>query len=49
MVINSSSEAKLKRVHPDLIKVVRRTAKLIKDKSSGILERHKENSSANNC
>lgn len=39
MDINSSSEAKLKRVHPDLIKVVRRTAKIItnvsKDKSFG--------------
>jgi peptidoglycan L-alanyl-D-glutamate endopeptidase CwlK len=33
MVINASSEAKLKKVHPDLVRVVRRTARLIKDKS----------------
>ena len=41
MDINASSEAKLKKVHPDLIKVVRRTAKLItnvsKDKSFGFI------------
>lgn len=37
MIINSSSEAKLKKVHPDLIKVVRRTAKLIKDSSFGFI------------
>lgn len=33
MIINPASEAKLKKVHPDLVRVVRRTAKLIQDKS----------------
>ena len=37
MVLNASSEAKLKKVHPDLIKVVLRTVKLIKDKSFGFI------------
>ena len=37
MIINTSSENKLKRVHPDLVRVVRRTAKLIKDKSFGFV------------
>jgi len=37
MIINSSSESKLKKVHPDLIRVVRRTAKLIKNKSFGFI------------
>lgn len=37
MIINSSSEAKLKKVHPDLIKVVRRTAKILKEGSFGFI------------
>jgi len=41
MVLNASSEAKLKKVHPDLVKVVLRTVKLItnvsKDKSFGFI------------
>lgn len=37
MIISTSSESKLKKVHPDLVRVVRRTAKLIKDKSFGFI------------
>ena len=37
MVLNASSINKLKKVHPDLVKVVYRTAKLIKDKSFGFI------------
>lgn len=37
MIINTSSENKLKKVHPDLVRVVRRTAKLIKEKSFGFV------------
>lgn len=37
MIINPKSEAKLKKVHPDLVRVVRRTARLIKDKSFGFI------------
>jgi peptidoglycan L-alanyl-D-glutamate endopeptidase CwlK len=37
MQINASSEAKLKRVHPDLVKVVRRSAALIKDTDFGFV------------
>lgn len=37
MIINASSETKLKKVHPDLVRVVRKTAKLIKDKSFGFI------------
>lgn len=37
MIINTASESKLKKVHPDLVKVVRRTAKLIKEKSFGFV------------
>lgn len=37
MIINTSSESKLKKVHPDLVRVVRRAAKLIKDKSFGFI------------
>ena len=31
MILNTSSEAKLKKVHPDLVRVVRRAAKMVKD------------------
>lgn len=31
MILNTTSEARLKKVHPDLAKVIRRTAKLVKD------------------
>lgn len=37
MILNPKSETKLKKVHPDLIRVVRRTARLIKDKSFGFI------------
>lgn len=37
MILNPKSEIKLKKVHPDLIRVVRRTARLIKDKSFGFI------------
>ena len=31
MILNSSSEAKLKKVHPDLVRVIKRAAKIAKD------------------
>lgn len=37
MILNASSEVKLKKVHPDLVRVVRRAAKLIKEKSFGFI------------
>jgi peptidoglycan L-alanyl-D-glutamate endopeptidase CwlK len=37
MVLNSTSEGKLKKVHPDLVRVVYRTAKLIKEKDFGFI------------
>lgn len=37
MILNASSEVKLKKVHPDLVKVVRRAVKLIKEKSFGFI------------
>jgi peptidoglycan LD-endopeptidase CwlK len=37
MIINSTSEGKLKKVHPDLVRVVYRTAKLIKEKDFGFI------------
>lgn len=37
MKINASSEAKLRRVHPDLVKVVRRAAAIINDPSFGFV------------
>lgn len=37
MILNASSEVKLKKVHPDLVRVVRRAAKLVKEKSFGFI------------
>lgn len=37
MILNASSEVKLKKVHPDLVRVVRRAAKIIKEKSFGFI------------
>lgn len=37
MEINSKSEAKLKKVHPDLVRVVRRAAKDWKDPETGFI------------
>lgn len=37
MIINASSEAKLRKVHPDLVKVVRRAATIINDPSFGFV------------
>jgi len=37
VILNASSEVKLKKVHPDLVRVVRRAAKLIKEKSFGFI------------
>jgi peptidoglycan L-alanyl-D-glutamate endopeptidase CwlK len=37
MILNSSSETKLKKVHPDLVRVVRRAAALNKDESFGFV------------
>jgi peptidoglycan L-alanyl-D-glutamate endopeptidase CwlK len=34
---NQASENKLKRLHPDMVKVVRRAQKLVKDKSFGAI------------
>ena len=37
MIFNQSSENKLKKLHPDMVKVVRRAQKLVKDKDFGVV------------